>query len=166
MKTIVIGKINDNKTTTMLELYKKRGTGDGFVSIKHMIQDTVHSYDAMQLSTHEQRLFIKRDIFYDNDFRVCCKLGPYYFSDETMAWIKETMLTLAQRGVTPLYLDEIGVLELDNKGFHDVLKTLVSMNVDLVLSVREDLVDKIIKHYNLNDVTVIKSTVKRTDIDV
>ncbi|MFW5841898.1 MAG: nucleoside-triphosphatase [Bacillota bacterium] len=166
MNTIVIGKINDNKTTTMIELYKKRGTGDGFVSIKHMIQDTVHSYDAMQLSTHEQRVFIKRDIFYEDDFTVCCKLGPYYFSDETMAWIKETMLTLAGRGVTPLYLDEIGVLELENKGFHDLLKTLRSMDVDLVLSVREDLVDAIINHYNLEEVTLIKSTVKRTDIDV
>ncbi len=166
MNTIVIGKINDNKTTTMLELYKKRGIGDGFVSIKHMIQDTVHSYDAMQLSTHEQRLLIKRDIFYDDDFKVCCKLGPYYFSDETMAWIKETMLTLARRGVTPLYLDEIGMLELENKGFHDLLKTLLSKDIDLVLSVREDLVDKIINHYHLDDVTLIKSTVKRTDIDV
>jgi nucleoside-triphosphatase THEP1 len=166
MKTIVIGKINDNKTTTMIELYKKRGTGDGFVAIKHMIQDTVHSYDAMQLSTHEQRLFIKRDIFFDNDFTVCCHLGPYLFSDETMAWIKDTMLTLAKRSVTPLYLDEIGVLELENKGFHDLLTTLVTMDIDLVLSVREDLVDAIIEHYNLTDVTFVKSTVKRTDIDV
>jgi nucleoside-triphosphatase THEP1 len=166
MTTIVIGKINDNKTTTMIDLYKKRGTGDGFVSIKHMIQDTVHSYDAMQLSTHEQRVFIKRDIFYEDDFTVCCKLGPYYFSDETMAWIKETMLTLAHRGVTPLYLDEIGALELENKGFHDLLKRLCSLNVNLVLSVREDLVDEIIKHYNLTNITLLKSTVKRTDIDV
>lgn len=166
MTTIVIGKINDNKTTTMIDMYRHRGTGDGFVSIKHMIQDTVHSYDAMQLSTHEQRLFIKRDIFFDNDFTVCCKLGPYYFSDETMAWIKTTMLTLAKRAVTPLYLDEIGVLELEDNGFHDLLTSLVTMDVDLVLSVREDLVDAIIDHYNLTDVTIIKSTVKRTDIDV
>jgi nucleoside-triphosphatase THEP1 len=52
-------------------------------------------------------------------------------------------------GVSPIYLDEIGMLELNNKGLHHILLSLLDQSVDLCLVIREDLVEDVIKKYQI-----------------
>ncbi len=149
MVIIVTGKINSNKTTKMLEIYKKNKIGDGFISIKNMVHDTVHSYDAMQLSTQEKNVLIKRTTFFDNDFEIACQIGPYLFNETTLRWIDQSIIKLVHKGISPIYLDEIGLLELEDKGLHKTLSYLIKKKIPLILSIREDLVEAIKTKYNI-----------------
>jgi hypothetical protein len=47
------------------------------------------------------------------------------------------------------------MLELDNKGLHHVLLTLLDQSVDLCLVIREDLVDDVIKKYHIKTYEMI-----------
>ncbi len=155
MVTIITGKINSNKTSTMIAHHRKLGCGDGFVSVKNMVGDTVHSYDAMQLSTEKKQVLIKRDIFYDNDFTVACSIGPYLFSEETLFYIHKQVEAMVHANEPYVFLDEVGVLELESKGFDLSIKTVLKSNSQLVMAVREDLVEQLIRHYKIVNYTIL-----------
>ncbi len=140
----------------MRQLYEQNRLGDGFIAIKNMVHDTVHSYDAMQLSTGEKHLLIKRKTFFEDDFTVGCQIGPYLFNESTLFHIKNTVETLLKNKVSPIYLDEIGVLELENKGLHTTVDMLVKSNTALVLSMREDLVTPLQNKYKFDVQKIIK----------
>ena len=160
MVTIITGKINTNKTTRMIAHYQENQSGDGFVAVKNMIQDTVHSYDAMRLSTKEKRVLVKRDLFFEDDFTVLCSIGPYLFNDDTVVFIEKTIRACVKQNISPIYMDEVGVLELNDRCFHNLLSYLASKEIDLVLSMREDLVDAIVKKYRFSPVEIIKTNGK------
>ncbi|MFU8785859.1 MAG: nucleoside-triphosphatase [Candidatus Izemoplasmataceae bacterium] len=155
MVTIITGTINGYKTTKMHELYHLNKFGDGFLSIKKMIDDHVHSYNIMKLSTKETRLFIKHEQFFNNDFKIAFKLGPYLFNQEVFIWVHDEINHFIKNNVEPIYLDEIGLLELDNKGFHQTVLALITSNLNCVITVRKNLLKDIINHYNIEAFTLI-----------
>ena len=157
MLNIVTGRINSRKTTKITELYKFLNIGDGFVSLKNMNEDIVHSYDILRLSTNEKRRLVIRDIYSDSDFVKCCQIGPYMFSKSAVEYIEKTFRELIANKVSPLFLDEIGLLELENLCFHNIFIELLESNLDVYVTIRKDLLEKIIekykiKEYNLFDV--------------
>ncbi|TVP85525.1 MAG: hypothetical protein EA375_04135 [Acholeplasmataceae bacterium] len=159
MIKIVTGEINDRKTTKMLDMFKQDVKGDGFISIKTMKKDRVHSYHAMQLSTGRKKLLSMHADFFKNDFDVGCRVGPYYLNAQTIEWVERKMMELIEQGVEPLYFDEIGMLELGGAGFDRMLRKMVKSGLDLVLVIRFDLIKKVIKVYDLKDVEILKANV-------
>ena len=141
MVRIVTGKIDSLKTTRMRERYLRDRKGDGFIAIKRMIKDKVHSYEAVRLSTGERLPLIVRDEFVYTTFPVSCQIGPYLFNQETIDRITQSIGEMIRQKIEPLYLDEIGVLELEGKCFDHIFKKMVASGLDLVVSVREDLIE-------------------------
>ena len=153
--TIVTGKINSHKTTRFIAYHQKHG-GDGYASIKHMKDKNVLFYTFMKLSTKET---MKSIVHTKNDttrFNVYESMGPYIFDEEALKIVERDVLNMAKHGVNPIYLDEIGLLELNKKYFYHTIKKLQKYPIDLVLTVRAHLVDDIIKLFNFKDVTLIK----------
>lgn len=153
MVTIITGKINSGKSTTIKKLYQKQLKGDGFYSKKIMIDDKVHSYNIVLLSDNSEKLFVIRDEFY-NVGKIACEVGPYLFFKDTLTYIENTITKLIETNNTPIYLDEIGQLELYDQCFHDIFKYALSKNVDCVITVRKDLVDKVIRKYKIKDFNI------------
>ena len=147
MVVIVTGKINDFKTTKMCALYEQDYQGDGFVSIKTMRDDRVYSYHAMRLSTGERRLLVLRDSFFNDEFTIACQIGPYLFNQETLDWMEQNITIMLKDNIKPIYLDEVGVLELSDEGTHPILVKLLASKTPLVLSMREDLIEPLTKKY-------------------
>ena len=157
MLNIVTGRINSSKTTKIAGIYNSKKIGDGFISLKKMDGHLVHSYDILRLSTNEKRLLVIRDIYSDSNFVKCCQIGPYLFNSETVKYIENTLRELINQKVSPLFLDEIGLLELDNLCFHNIFTQMLKSDLDIYVTIRKDLLDKIlakykIKEYNLIDV--------------
>lgn len=140
----------------MQDLYELDQLGDGFVAVKHMLKDKVHSYEAMRLKTKKRLPFIIRDEFAYEDFRVNCQIGPYLFNQDTIDAVNMAISQMIKDKVSPIYLDEIGLLELEGKCFDHILRKLVASKLDLVLSIREDLVEAIVQKYQINEYEVIK----------
>lgn len=151
MVTIVTGKMNQQKTTTIKSIYQNTGKGDGFISIKKMIDDRVHSYQAMRLSTNEKNILMTHKNFCIESNEKQQKIGPYLINGETLKWVNKNIEKMIDERVSPIYLDEIGVLELQGEGFNNSLVSILKAKLDLVITVRYDLVEKVIAKYKINN---------------
>lgn len=156
MVKIVTGKINSFKTTRMNYLFDSNKTGDGFVSIKNMVDSKVKSYNIKRLITSEERLFIIRDEFNNLNEKIACSIGPYQVLEKTLKHVETEIRYMIKSKVEPIYLDEIGLLELQDLGFSKIFKEMLESGLDLVISIRTELLSKIVDKYNIKNYAVIK----------
>lgn len=156
MITIVTGKMNEGKTTALKKLYHDQKKGDGFISEKRMADQRVHSFTSVRLSSQEQKVLMLHEYFYSESFVSAGKIGPYFINLFTMDWIEKSILKMIENHIEPIYLDEIGVLELRGYGYDRIFRKMVDSGLDLFISVREDLVSQVIDTYELKDVKILK----------
>ena len=155
MINIVTGRINSSKTTKIKEIYNAKKIGDGFISLKKMNGHLVHSYDALRLATNERKLLVVRDIYRDDKFIKCCQIGPYMFSKKTVEDIEKTFEQLIDLKISPLFLDEIGLLELDNQCFHNIFTKMLEAKLEIYVTIRKDLLKAVLKKYNITEYNLI-----------
>ena len=155
MITIITGNINTRKTTKTIEHYERNHQGDGFVSLKLMTNDSVDHYEMIKLSTQEKKILMihKQSILIDKFMSL--DIGPYHVLKQTVLWVEEEIKQMIKMNVSPIYLDEIGVLELKNEGFHHILITLLEANLDLVLVVRDGLRQEVISKYHMKNICLL-----------
>lgn len=155
MVKIVTGKINSYKTTRLNAYYQKNRKGDGFISVKTMQGSKVHHYDLMQLSSKKKMLYMIREEFLETSQKVKIQIGPYCMLDSAFMWLEKEIEFMVSQGITPIYLDEIGLLELENKGLAEILKKLIKLNIDLCLVIRQDLLKDVIEYFKIKEYEVI-----------
>lgn len=156
MVNIITGKINSGKSTVISQLYNERQVGDGFVSVKRMQQNKVHSYEIMKLSDKSSRLLVIRAEYVDRDVLVACEIGPYLFLKKTLDYVESEIEKMIQNNISPIYLDEIGELELYDQCFDGIFKKILKANVECYITVRSNLVQKVIDKYNLVETNIIE----------
>jgi len=144
---ILAGKMNSGKTSKMIEIYEKLKKGDGFVSIKTMYKDKVYGYEILKLSSNEKMQFILNEQYIGDKWQEIFKIGSYSFSKQAMQFIEKEIEKMISCKITPIFLDEIGNLELQDKGFSNILNKLVKSESEIYITIREDLVKSIIKKY-------------------
>ncbi len=155
MVTIVTGKINSGKSSTILKHYQDNQLGDGFISVKRMHYDQVHGYDLMKLSDNSTRTFVVREEYLNENQEVVCHIGPYLFLKDTLDYVEKEIKQMVKNNISPIYLDEVGQLELYDQCFDNIFKFITSNNIDAVITVREDLVEKVTNKYNLINPKII-----------
>ena len=153
MITIITGSINRGKTTKMIKHYQTHQKGDGFVSLKIMDIDHVNHYEAMKLSTQEKKVIMVHELdFLNKNQEETVKIGPYHLIFNAFSWIEDEIRKMIQKKVSPIYLDEIGMLELKGEGFHHILCEMLASKLDLILVVRESLCHDVVSTYQMKDV--------------
>ena len=65
---------------------------------------------------------------------------------------------MMKKGLSPIYLDEIGEWELSGQGFDSIFRKLLSSKNDLLVAVRKKLVTQVIAHYGLKDYRILWSS--------
>ncbi len=156
MITIVTGKINEGKTTALKALYQEQKQGDGFVSIKKMDGNKVHSFTATRLATEEHKLLLLHENYFSESFVIAGKVGPYLINLFTLSWIEKTIEQLIENRIEPIYLDEIGAFELRGYGYDRIFRLMIESNLDLIISTRIDSLEQVVEHYELKNVKVIQ----------
>src|SRR5437870_4514526 len=79
-------------------------------------------------------------------------IGKYVFSTSAFDRAKNILLNALNKKQGWLIIDEAGPLELRGEGFSDVLKEILQqrdMRLQLVLVVRESLVDAVVKFFGI-----------------
>jgi nucleoside-triphosphatase THEP1 len=155
MVKIVTGRINSFKSTRLESYYKENQLGDGFIAKKIMKDSLVYGYNLQRLSTGEEIPFIIRDIYLDESNEIIYKLGPYCFYKRAFIYLDKMIDEFIKNRISPVYLDEIGVLELNGQGFDQIINRLIQEDIDLCLVVRSDLLDKVCERYGFNEVEII-----------
>jgi len=152
---IVTGKMNSGKSTKLGSIYNELQKGDGFISVKRMHYDKVHGYEVMRLSSKAFHPLVIREEFSHSSIDIACQIGPYLFLSDTLKHVEKEIDAMIKHSISPIFLDEVGQLELYDQCFGNILKKMVESGLELYITVREDLVNQIIEKYKINQVDII-----------
>ena len=156
MVKIITGKVNAGKTTTLLKTYRLDRKGDGFAAIKKMNGNEVYGYNMLHLSNDNIIPWMVHQKYFLRDFTKTGKFGPFYLNLDLLAMLESIIDELIVQRISPIYLDEVGVLEINGGGYHNILKKLLSSGLDLVITVRDDLVKPVASHFDIKDYELVQ----------
>jgi nucleoside-triphosphatase THEP1 len=146
---ILTGPIQSGKTTRLIAWVKYHQHCAGILS--PIINNQRHIYSIL---ANDYRILEANP---DNALRKdITKIGKYSFLQSTFDWAKEQLQQAMENKPRYMVLDEIGPLELNGKGLEPMVSTILqnyerSEKHHLILVVRENLLDDVISHYNLQD---------------
>lgn len=161
---IVTGKINSGKTSRIRQYYQSNPIGEGIISRKIMIDRDVFGYYALRLSDNFEFPLMIHEKFFDRSFyiertfssrSIGETIGPYKVYKKALKAVREILTQAIKKGKSPIYLDEVGMLELSDKGFASIIRLAKRQDVDLVMSIREDLVESVMQHFQLNNYEIV-----------
>ena len=142
---LVSGKVHSGKTgKLMLWVYKRpdaRGVLAPVIEGKRYL---------MNVRTKTARL-LTADANDPNSVSV----GDYRFSNETFEWGRQILRQAFKENAPWIVADEIGPLELNNQGLEPTISEWIAKSknndrINLVLVVRESLVEKVLQHFGLS----------------
>ena len=151
MVTVLKGGINQGKTTKILAIYNRKKSGDGFVTRKVFEKGFFIGYEIVRLSSMESKPFIFKTGYEPGHWVEDFKYGPFTFSKEAIVFAESIMDEIIKSGTDPIYIDEVGPVELQGKGFHKSLKMALESGRNLFVTVREACVDDVLKLFKIND---------------
>lgn len=158
MITILTGTINSGKSTWMLEDSPLHNNSDGFISIKSFNEKIHTGYDLYRPLTQEQVPFIRKLSYLPPGWLEAEKIkDAYSFSKEGFDFAAKIVdYALSQVAKPRFYLDEVGFLELSGRGFAPHLKALLKAEVDLVIAIRDFLLEKALKEFAIEKYELVK----------
>lgn len=80
----------------------------------------------------------------------------YSFSRKGFEFASETINAMASNNISPIFVDEIGPLELEEKGFFRLLSQLLEEDHTLYISVRETLLKAVIDKFRIISYEIIR----------
>ncbi len=149
MITIITGSINSGKTTKLLELYERTHEGDGLILSKVFKNGQNIGQMIRKLSTGDQIPFSIRKQYISDEWDEIYSYKDYSFSKRGLEYASLIINEISEKHITPVFLDEIGPLELEEKGFSSLLTGLLGREAPLYLTIRESLLTQVINHFHM-----------------
>ncbi len=151
---ILTGKTGIGKTTYLSNWIKDKST-DGILA--PIIKGKRH---LQHISSNQIKLL---EVDNEIENKKTISVGRYLLDEEIFEWAREKLLQSFKANPEYLIIDEIGPLELNNKGIEpavsQILKSIDNQNkIKFIFVVRENLIDSFLKHFNLtiNEVKFLK----------
>jgi nucleoside-triphosphatase THEP1 len=157
----IVSGIRDSGKTTFMRQHAKGSGGDGILSLKHFERDLHHGYDLLHLKSGRRFPFIREPNNAPADWQNNAETGPWFFSPSAFRFAGEMLLDNKSE---PLYLDEIGPLEiLGRSGFYNIVTELILGRRELFFSVRESLLEAFVETFSLtrSQISIIHLSVNR-----
>lgn len=156
MVHIVTGSINSGKTTKLLSLYKELKTGDGFILPKVYIEGNYSGQQIVRLSTGASRPFSFKDGYIPICWNERYRYDVYSFSEEGFDFASAIAQDIVSNNISPVFIDEIGPLELQEKGFFKILSQLLLESNTVYISVRQTHVENVVEKFTIVNYDLIK----------
>ena len=152
MVYIITGEINEGKTQKMVSLYNQLNRGDGFVSKKIFNLDKDFAgYEIVRLSTGERLPLAYKRGFVPADWDEIFRCGPFRFSEAAFAFAENIIDDIIHRRIEPVFIDEIGPLELQGQGFSAILTKTLNAQKDVYIAVRNRCVEDVKKKFKIEN---------------
>jgi nucleoside-triphosphatase THEP1 len=157
MVTIIAGPKGAGKTATLKAHFESRKQGDGIVQERVLDGKRVVGYQLRRLATGETcpLAFERRRI--PPDWVEETHHGRFSFSSEGLAFAQRVVRDVLASDVEPLYLDEIGKLELEGGGHAESLREALSAGKNLVLCVRDVNVETVLRMFEIAEHELIRA---------
>lgn len=154
MLYIVAGGIDEGKTQKMNALYHERKQGDGFLSKKIFVDKDFVGYEIVRLSSGEKMPLAYKSDHVPGDWDEMYRVGPFSFSKKAFAFARQIIDEIIEKGIEPVFIDEIGPLELSGRGFYAILKEVLNTGKDVYISVRNRCVEDVIEKFNIHSYVI------------
>ena len=153
---IITGEIHEGKTTytkNIVDNLQDQGFKiGGFLSLGLQEADDRTGFNLYDIETNQLVELCRTD---NNDNWLKC--GRYYFNPEGLSKGNEILSIARLSGKDAVIIDEIGPLELGNQGWSDAIENVCRNSlIPQIWIVRESLVSRVIKKWNVGDVHVFK----------
>jgi len=148
---LVTGPIDSGKTTCLRSIYLERRQGDGFLSTKVKKDETVVGYDLERLRDGERCPFIRRRPALPPGWDEVWRRGPFSFSRAGQQFAEAVITDLLRRRVEPVFMDEIGPLELQGQGFCPLVRQVVGSERTVYMTVRSDCLAAVIGFFAMGE---------------
>jgi len=156
MVRIICGGRDAGKTRRIVEWHRLTGCGDGLCMPKAFSAGRFLGYDVMRLSSGEARPLARCSAALPPGFPAADRVGAYVFSAAGLAYAAGIIDELIASGASPLYLDEVGPLELGGGGFAPPLRRILAAGRDLVITVRPGLLQEVMGEFRLAGAEVVR----------
>jgi len=146
------GKIHSGKTTMLLKFI------DGKVNIAGVLAPVIKNKRYMKFVPDGTEIMLESDGVKE-DILTC---GKYKFRKSVFESANIFLKQVAAENYELILIDEAGILELENSGLHDsldyIIKNHLNSSGDIIIVVRDSLVNLIIEKYGITDCKIIKNT--------
>lgn len=152
---IITGPVNEGKTTLLKQLVdhlqKDRLRVYGFYAEKKLSGNRVIGYDLVDFFQGKIFPFLRKDM--EGSYQ---RIGHYAIIPSGEDHGRKTLLQAAQAPCDLIVLDEVGLLELEGKGWAgNVSDLLRNSSADLLFVVRDIFLQKVIKKWGIRNCVVI-----------
>lgn len=149
MIKIITGPANSGKSTKFLRLYEEDGDSIGLYSQKLYDEEkAIVGYNLVLLPDKEEEVpFIRlKESVCQNTDRYLIQ-GRFAFPAETFK-IGERYI-LDYPATNPVWIDEIGALELKGLGYDYLIRRLLESNRDITFTIRDIFLEKVLANYRI-----------------
>lgn len=143
---ILTGEIASGKTTSLLQLVKKRKNVSGILS-------PVDNYGKRYFLDIERNE--RFEMLADDNDPDSLSVGRYKFSRDAFRRAAHTIRNIGN-STSLVIIDEIGPLELRKEGFYEEIKHLLSNSQDILLVVRRSLVENVMEFFDIPGAIVVQ----------
>lgn len=155
MVTIIAGERNSGKTTFFEYWYNEVQRGIGFCTKKIYEEEEFIGYDLEFLPDKETIPFmtvLQPQQEYNFDRVITEKLAidasVFPFAQK---WINECFCNPEE----PVWIDEIGTLELAGGGFDPIVRWALQVGTDIRLVTRKNVLYKLVRHYGIEKFSLV-----------
>jgi nucleoside-triphosphatase THEP1 len=153
MIRIVTGGIHSGKTTKLIDIWRAHPVGDGFVCVKNCADGL--GYDLVRLSTGERTPFIRETGQLSTDWREAFRFDKFSFSASGMEFAEGIISVLIKSRVSPIFIDEVGPVELQGNGFDALFRKAIESGSDIYVAIREACVDDVLRQFGIREYRII-----------
>ncbi len=155
---IISGAVDEGKTGKMISIFRQVNQGDGFVSQKIFTDKNPGNftgYEIVRLTTGERKVLAHKTAGLPDGWDEVFRCGPYHFSKAAFDFARDIIDDIIANGIEPIFIDEIGPLELAGKGFAHILEKVLKTGKGIYISVRNHCVEDVIKTFNIRDHRIV-----------
>lgn len=151
---IITGSLGEGKTTQIqkiVEILKNQNISTGGILSPRIVENgTTIGYDIVDIRTNEREAFLRKT----GDEKLP-KIGSYSILPGGIKKGRKALKN-SQNTNQVVVLDEVGRLELNNKGWTENIKSLLNgPKCNLILSVRDKFMEEVIEKWYLKDYTIL-----------
>jgi len=151
---IITGEINSGKSSYLISLYHKNKTGDGFYNRKIFIASTYIGQEIVHLSTGITCPFSYRLDYIPEHWDELYTYQDYSFSRSGLFFCTEIMNHMMNNS-QPSYIDEIGPLELQEKGLYEDFQLLLQTKKDIYVVIRNRCLSDVLSKFEIDDYVIL-----------
>jgi len=156
MINIICGDFDQGKSAKIRSIYTRDNNGDGFISQKIFMNSIFCGYNITRLSTGESVPLSLKTELYPLDMNPLYTCGSFSFFKDGFSFASSIIDDIILNNTSPVFMDEIGPLELSGKGHYDSLIKILKTDKTIYITVRTRCVKDVISFFSLNKYALIR----------